>query len=156
MNKLHGINKRMPFNIVTSKKGSTGKTWRAMEKQKEEEEHRIAIKKIHEESTKELEAYSIKRAVLVAQRVVDQMESKLQLLSLDMTEDDMDALRKSYYPERKRIWNEYKNPNKLPKGTAELIELEKHPVIIDMMIEWNLSSMQDAIDHDTLILQSRK
>jgi hypothetical protein len=67
-----------------------------------------------------------------------------------------EAIRRPWYAERKRINREYRSPYKLPAGSAKVIELERNPIIIECLASYRMPPLQDVIDRDIEILESRK
>ncbi|KAG7383023.1 hypothetical protein PHYPSEUDO_004071 [Phytophthora pseudosyringae] len=139
-NKLKGINKNTPFQI---KKKVTAKVDMASQSTKRERElEREKVRKAKAEAAAKSRA-----------EYLDAVEAEAKLKAATPF---IRSKQQEWYAERKRITREYRSPYKLPAGSAKVIELERDPEIIKSLVSYRMPSLQEIIDHDIKILESRK
>lgn len=139
-NKLKGVNKMTPFQPICKRtteiniKTHSTKRERVAQRTKERKTKTEAAAKYHAEYLDAVEA-----------------EAKLKAATSFIR-----SKQQEWYAERKRITREYRSPYKLPAGSAKVIKLERDPEIIKCLVSYRMPPLQDVIDRDIEILESRK
>jgi hypothetical protein len=139
-NKLRGINKNTPFQIKKKKTTKVDMASKTTMRERELERGKVQKAK-REEAAKSRAEY------------LDAVEAEAKLKAATPF---IRSKQQEWYAERKRITREYKSPYKLPAGSAKVIELERDPEIIKYLESYRMPSLQVIIDHDIIILESRK
>jgi hypothetical protein len=134
-NKLKGVNKMTPFQIITKKMAT-----KADIREREIERERVRKAKAEAAAKSRAEYLDAVKAEAKLKAATPFIRSKQQ----------------EWYAERKRITREYRSPYKLPAGSAKVIALERDPEIIKALVSYRMPPLQDVIDRDIEILESRK